>query len=216
MSRRLYYQLCRKRLYFCPTRISTSTRLDTSEVRFKGGKYSPIHLEHNKSTLAPVHSHSQATLIGSSQKTFHGSDSLSTQSDSRPQHVSPRVPAVCEGLRKDVTHISLQMMPYPWWDTVQAKLHPGVVFPPILRGVSTKRNSEGNAVLITRFLAANLPLGRPIFLDMQAVNEREIGSAGAYRDFTLIPHGLTYRVLPKLTLRGTERWHEKSVQVLGR
>ncbi|CAM9812280.1 unnamed protein product [Scytosiphon promiscuus] len=121
---------------------------------------------------------------------------------------------VCENLRTDVTHISIQMMPYPWWDSVQAELHAGVIFPPILRGVNTRRNSEGNAVLITRFLAANLQRGRPIFLDMQAVDESEIGSAGLYRGFSLVPHGLTYLVLPKLTLQESERWHEEIVKQL--
>lgn len=71
-------------------------------------------------------------------------------------------------------------------------------------------------MLITRFLAANMPLGRPIFLDMQAVDEREIGAAGVYRGFSLVPHGLTYRVLPKLTLRDTERWHNGIVKQLRR
>ncbi|CAM9766485.1 unnamed protein product [Ectocarpus fasciculatus] len=121
---------------------------------------------------------------------------------------------VCEGLRTDVTHISLQMMPYPWWESTQADLHPGVVFPPILRGVSTKRESEGNAALVTRFLAANLPQERQIFLDMQAVDEREIGAVGFYRGFSLVPHGLVYRVLPRLTLQESERWHEGVVKQL--
>ncbi|CAM9105270.1 unnamed protein product, partial [Hapterophycus canaliculatus] len=121
---------------------------------------------------------------------------------------------VCEGLRSDVTHISIQMMPYPWWESVQAELHPGVVFPPVLRGVNTRRNSEGNAVLITRFLAANLQRGRPIFLDMQAVDESEIGAAGFYRGFSLVPHGLAYLVLPKLTLQESEQWHERIVKQL--
>lgn len=115
-----------------------------------------------------------------------------------------------------MTHISIQMMPYPWWESVQVKLHPGVVFPPILRGVNTRRNSEGNAALVTRFLAANLQRGRPIFLDMQAVDESEIGAAGLYRGFSLVPHGLTYHVLPKLTPQETERWHEGIVKQLRR
>ncbi|CAM9392905.1 unnamed protein product, partial [Ectocarpus sp. 12 AP-2014] len=122
--------------------------------------------------------------------------------------------AVCEGLRTDVTHISLQMMPYPWWESTQADLHPGVVFPPILRGVSTRRESEGNAALVSRFLAANLPQGRQIFLDMQAVDEREIGAVGFYRGFSLVPHGLVYRVLPRLTLQESESWHEGVVKQL--
>lgn len=108
------------------------------------------------------------------------------------------------------------MMPYPWWESVQAQLHPGVVFPPILGGVSTRRDSKGNAALVTRFLAANLQRGRPIFLDMQAVDEREIGAAGFYRGFSLVPHGLTYQVLPGLTLQETERWHGEVVKQLQR
>ena len=108
------------------------------------------------------------------------------------------------------------MMPYPWWANVQAKLHPGVVFPPILPGVSTRRDSAGNAALVTRFIAANIQRGRPIFLDMQAVDESEIGDGGAYRGFNLIPHGLTYRVLPGLTVEKTERWHHEVVRQLHR
>lgn len=99
---------------------------------------------------------------------------------------------------------------------MQAQLHPGVVFPPILRGVSTRRESEGNAALVTRFLAANMQRGRSIFLDMQAVDEREIGAAGFYRGFSLVPHGLTYLVLPSLTLQETERWHGEIVKQLQR
>lgn len=102
-------------------------------------------------------------------------------------------------------------MPYKWWETVQVDLHPGIIFPPILPGVSTRRDSEGNAALVGRFLAANLPLGRPIFLDMQAIDETEIGTVGEWRGFSLVPHGLTYRVLPRLSPYGSERWHKEVV-----
>lgn len=108
------------------------------------------------------------------------------------------------------------MMPYPWWETVQAKLHEGIVFPTILSGVSTRRESEGNAALVGRFLAANLPLGRAIFLDMQAVNEREIGTVGEWRGFSLVPHGLTYRVLPRMSPYESERWHKEIIIQLNR
>lgn len=124
--------------------------------------------------------------------------------------------AVCEGLRKDISHISLQMVPYPWWETVQAELHPGIVFPAAFPGISTRRESEGNGVLVTHFLAANLGLGRPIFLDMQAVHEAEIGAVGAYRGFTLIPHGLTYHVRSKMLPRETEIWHDVIMRQLRR
>lgn len=108
------------------------------------------------------------------------------------------------------------MMPYAWWNSVQAPLHPGIIFPPILEGVSTRRDSEGNAALVTRFLAANIQLGRPMFLDMQAVDERDISAAGSYRGFSLVPYGLVYRVVPKLTLQQSERWHDEVVLQLQR
>ena len=63
-----------------------------------------------------------------------------------------------------VIHLSIQLLPYPWFvrrqpptqrlDDVKKKKG-AVVFPPILPGVSTDRHSEGNAVLITRFLEAS-------------------------------------------------------------
>lgn len=108
------------------------------------------------------------------------------------------------------------MIPYPWWTTVQENLHPGVLFPPILPGVSTRRDSAGNAALVTRFLAANIRRGRPIFLDMQAVDERQIGDGGSYHGFSLVPHGLAYRVLPRLTLEETESWHPEIERQLWR
>ncbi|CAN0290455.1 unnamed protein product [Discosporangium mesarthrocarpum] len=126
---------------------------------------------------------------------------------------------VCEGTRQDVTHVSLQMVPYPWWNPVQAPLHPNVTFPPVLRGVSTRRDSEGNAVLITRLLDANLRKGggnRPVFLDMQAVDESEIGPGGSYRGYTLLPWGLVYRVLPGMDTAETEAWHDESLGQLRR
>lgn len=108
------------------------------------------------------------------------------------------------------------MIPYPWWTTVQANLHPGVLFPPILPGVSTRRDSAGNAALVTRFLAANIRRGRPLFLDMQAVDERQIGDGGSYHGFSLVPHGLAYRVLLRLTLEETESWHPEIERQLWR
>ncbi|CAM9741979.1 unnamed protein product, partial [Choristocarpus tenellus] len=129
---------------------------------------------------------------------------------------------VCEGARSDVTHISLQMMPYPWWERVQVALHPGVKFPPILPRVSTRRESMGNTLLVTRFLRANRNWdeswmdSRPMFLDMQAVDEREVEAAGSYHGLTLLPWGLTYRVLPGMSSVETETWHSASLDQLTR
>jgi hypothetical protein len=42
----------------------------------------------------------------------------------------------CEHLRPDVTHVSLQLLPYPWFQRQHA-LFPGIVFPSIPRDAST-------------------------------------------------------------------------------
>lgn len=56
-----------------------------------------------------------------------------------------------------VTHLSFQLMPYPWFTDTQARLYPHVTFPSThFQGVTTDRASEGNAQLILRFLRANL------------------------------------------------------------
>lgn len=120
----------------------------------------------------------------------------------------------CESayVTKSVHQISLQMMPYPWFETQQVPIYSshGIVFPNSqFEGVSTSRLSQGNARLITQFLNANLRKQgrvknslmrssgmRPIFLDMQAVNEAEIGSMGEWRGFILVPYGLEYLVVP--------------------
>ena len=46
-------------------------------------------------------------------------------------------------------------MPFPWFAHRQQPLYPTVKFPPLLPGVSTARSSEGNALLVHRFLVAN-------------------------------------------------------------
>jgi hypothetical protein len=142
----------------------------------------------------------------------------------------------CAGLRTDVTHLSFQLMPFPWYPKQQQPLYPHVSFPDArFKGVSTDRSQEGNALLIRRFLQANgadsIPLttdhdkfsnrttlsassssgGRSgrnrstsspfpggIYIDMQAVNEVEIGSGGQWRGLVLMPWGLLYRVFGPL------------------
>ena len=107
---------------------------------------------------------------------------------------------LCEGIRKhDVTHISLQLMPYPWFQR-QTHLYKNVAFPKILDNVSTNRLDVGNALLIRRFVEANMksfPGG--IYLDMQSIRDSDIGLAGDYQhgNFLLQPWGLVYRAVPK-------------------
>jgi hypothetical protein len=61
---------------------------------------------------------------------------------------------VCEGQRPDVTHISLQLMPFPWFPR-QHHLYPGVTFPPIPKTASTTRGTAGNRALLGAFIKAN-------------------------------------------------------------
>lgn len=62
----------------------------------------------------------------------------------------------CQGVQTNVTHLSIQLLPYPWFRTQQRPLYPNVVFPDTeFQGVSTKRGSEGNAKLVRDVLLAN-------------------------------------------------------------
>jgi len=101
--------------------------------------------------------------------------------------------------RKQITHISAQLLPYPWFQRqVNAKLFGKAIFPPIEAGVSTNKNEEGNAVLLSNFMGANLNKFKGgVYLDMQGVNDAEIGTAGVWRHFALVPHGLVYRIVPR-------------------
>lgn len=100
-----------------------------------------------------------------------------------------------------LTHVNIQLLPFPWFqDQIKNGLFEKASFPVILPNVSTNRYEKGNAQLITRFLKSNFISGSfpgGIYLEMQAVNEADIGYEGRYQDeFTLVPWGLTYRVFP--------------------
>jgi hypothetical protein len=57
---------------------------------------------------------------------------------------APLLLQACEGLRPDVTHLSFQLLPYPWFATRQAPLYPAVTFPPLPKHVSTHRHHVRN------------------------------------------------------------------------
>ena len=114
---------------------------------------------------------------------------------------------------------------------------PNTQFP----GVSTNRMEEGNAVLIRNFLVANgaeklglvpgtgdkgnpgpglpsssqpspsLPFPGGIYIDMQSINDAELGAAGQWRGLTLIPWGSVYRVYGPMQVRDTEWLHKASL-----
>jgi hypothetical protein len=80
----------------------------------------------------------------------------------------------------------------------------------MFQGVSTDKASPGNGMLIQRMLDANMHLSRRggggkggqapapprrMFLDMQAINEQELGTGGAWRGYALLPCGLVFMVV---------------------
>ncbi|RLN50449.1 hypothetical protein BBJ29_000974 [Phytophthora kernoviae] len=107
---------------------------------------------------------------------------------------SVRYLQTCEDVRPDVTHLSLQLLPFPWFPRQHA-LFPTIKFPLIHRGASTTKGSAGYARLLHDFLAANVAQhGNHLFLDLHAVNDEDIAPNGQYLGFTLTPHGLVWRV----------------------
>ncbi len=130
----------------------------------------------------------------------------------------------CESKRLDVAHVNFQMMPYPWFNEVQAPLYPHLNFPDTFQGVSTNRNENGNAMLIMKFISGNsdvimkstysytdgdfikslegkrnqkqMKYSAGMFIDMQSIAEVEIENVGQWRGLTLVPWGVNYRVEP--------------------
>lgn len=147
----------------------------------------------------------------------------------------------CQGVRKDVTHLSFQLMPYPWFKTAQKPLYPGVVFPDTeFPGVSTGRATEGNAKLVRDVVLANgalshtlesmglsggksknksgkvpphTPFPGGVYIDFQAVSEVELGDGHLWRGLALMPYGLVYRVVA-VDLPGSVALHNSSLTQL--
>lgn len=47
----------------------------------------------------------------------------------------------CEGQRPDITHISMQLMPYPWFERQHA-LYPDITFPPVPRDATSDKKAR--------------------------------------------------------------------------
>lgn len=133
----------------------------------------------------------------------------------------------CERFRPDVTHLNFQLMPYPWFKR-QEQLYPHINFPDTnFNGVSTDRTSQGNTILVRRFLQANnadsitpqnkarnLLVSGGIYLDMQSVNEPDIGDCGQWHGLTLLPYGTLYKVYGSLQNNETVPLHKLSYKQL--
>ena len=92
----------------------------------------------------------------------------------------------CQNVRPDVVHLSLQMMPYPWFNVRQAPLYPGISFVESFNGISTDRYSEGNAILIHSFVRQNQQLVAMDVLDPMSMDDASNtnGSGGGGADRT--------------------------------
>lgn len=79
---------------------------------------------------------------------------------------------LCEGQRRDVAHLSLQLMPFPWFPSRQHALYvpQHIQFSAIHSVVSTVRTSRGYATYLREFLIKNLPVFKDrLFLDLHGV-----------------------------------------------
>ncbi len=117
----------------------------------------------------------------------------------------------CEGLRPDITHLSFQYMPYPWFHKIQAPKYSNVTFIEPFRGISTERTHEANARLVGHFVAKNIDKFPAVFIDMQSINDMEVEDQGSWRGFTLVPYGPLYRVekSPKKSIKHHKDSFEK-------
>ena len=100
----------------------------------------------------------------------------------------------CEGMRPDISHLSFQMMPYPWFTKLQAPLYPNITLVEPFEGISTNKRSQGNAYLVHTFVMKNIDNFSGVYLDMQSINDAEIGDKGHWHGLTLIPFGSLYKV----------------------
>lgn len=114
---------------------------------------------------------------------------------------SVRYLQTCEDKRKDITHLSLQLVPYTWFEEQQSQLYSNVIFPQIQADVSTDKQSPGYHDFLISLLKANIDndaFEGGIYIEMQSILNTDIQTGGIYKnELTLLPWGMVYRVLPK-------------------
>jgi len=132
-------------------------------------------------------------------------------------HWNPaRYVRTCEAQR-DVTHVSLQLLPYPWFER-QRGLYERVTFPEIdAATASTDVRSEAYEAMLLELVRANSAEFEQagIFVDMHGVFEPRIGAMGLWGGrFALVPWGLSYRVVGRDLLRDAESLLRDSLRQL--
>jgi hypothetical protein len=100
----------------------------------------------------------------------------------------------CEKQQPNVTLLSLQVMPFPWFIR-QHKLYSKVYFPRVFtKSVSTIPTKKGYTIFLTRFLHANLDRFDHIYLDLHGIDEAQLKHGGEYHGYILTPIGLLWEV----------------------
>lgn len=116
-------------------------------------KYHSLLLSHTDLDWNPVRYIQHCEGVGLEPSEFYRKSPLA-RIFGRPD--TPQIGTADPGAGDLVTHLSFQLIPYPWFAETQQQLYPHVRFPPTnFPGMSTDRSSEGNAQLILRFLHAN-------------------------------------------------------------
>mmetsp|Transcript_17594 Transcript_17594/g.38508 ORF Transcript_17594/g.38508 Transcript_17594/m.38508 type:complete len:650 (-) Transcript_17594:860-2809(-) len=113
----------------------------------------------------------------------------------------------CLKERLDVTHLSLQMMPYPWFKVKQEPLFENINFPQVYSGHSTDRSTMQNSDYIIRFIKENPD--RHIYVDIHSLNDGKLSPDNHY------PGGVYFIPQPfyvwKASLHGVddiEKWRQ--------
>ena len=103
----------------------------------------------------------------------------------------------CERRRPDVEHVSLQLLPYPWFAR-QKRAYGNVSWPDVPPRPSTDVAADAYEVMLSDAIAANLG-GFPggVYVDLHGVYEPRIGSLGRWRGFALVPWGVNFRAVPE-------------------
>lgn len=122
---------------------------------------------------------------------------------------------LCEQTRRDVVHLSIQLVPYPWFGR-QSLNYRGVNFPKLAQR-STRLQSPQYQQMLETFLEANVQnfSDSGIYIDLHGIYEPSIGQLGAWGSkFALIPWGLAFRVVRIEDLKDASIWLDQALRQL--
>jgi hypothetical protein len=128
---------------------------------------------------------------------------------------SMRYLQTCESFTPNVTHVSLQIYPFPWFKR-QQHLYTNVVWPDVLADASMTKGTDGHRKLLYRFINSNLnqfPNG--LFLDMHGISHHSLSAQSTWQGLLFLPHGLLWQIkkatLQMLTPKEFIQWKKQSL-----